>query len=200
MVVGKINEVEGMFQTTVRLSLLIVEALMIGSNVLAQGNSELPIAAAPPAVQFRTDAFQPGVSIPKKFTADGLDVSPALFWGKLPPHARSLAIVVDDPDAPSGTWVHWLLYDIPATQEQLKESVSSAELNVLGIKQGKNSFGRIIYNGPAPPPGKAHRYYFKLYVLDTKLNLPGGADKNQLLEAINGKVLSQAEFMGMYSR
>jgi Raf kinase inhibitor-like YbhB/YbcL family protein len=145
-------------------------------------------------------AFQSGGTIPKKFTADGVDQSPPLAWSELPAGTKTLALICDDPDAPHGTWVHWVLFDLPGQSRELEEGVPTEGSLSNGAKQGKNDFGRIGYGGPSPPKGKPHRYFFTLYALDVAANLPSGASKSQLLEAMKGHVLSQGQLIGKYGR
>lgn len=147
-----------------------------------------------------SSAFKMGSPIPKKYTGDGPDVSPPLSWEGVPQEAKSLALISDDPDAPVGTWVHWVIFNIPPTEKGLPEGIPKQEVLPNGAKQGLNDFRKIGYNGPAPPPGKPHRYYFKLYALDTMLNLPSGVKKADLLKAMEGHILATAEYMGTYQR
>ena len=150
--------------------------------------------------KMKSAAFEDGAAIPRKHTGDGPDVSPPLNWTEPPEGTKSLALICDDPDAPVGTWVHWVLYGMSAEMRELPEGVSS-EPEVAGVgKQGRNDFKKIGYNGPAPPPGKAHRYFFKLYALDAEPELPPGATKAQLLEALEGHVLAEAQLIGRYQR
>jgi len=145
-------------------------------------------------------AFTHGGAIPARFTADGPDVSPALTWTDPPEGTRSLALICDDPDAPVGTWVHWVLYDMPPDVRSLDENMPRDEVVLGSARHGRNDFGRSGYGGPAPPPGKAHRYFFKLYAVDTTTDLGPGARKEQVLKVIDGRVLGQAELMGTYER
>ncbi len=145
-------------------------------------------------------AFKSGSPIPKKYTGDGADVSPPLSWDGVPEGTKSLALISDDPDAPVGTWVHWVIFNIPPTEKGLPEGVPKQNNLPNGAKQGVNDFRKIGYNGPAPPPGKPHRYYFKLYALDIVLDLPAGIKKSDLLKAMEGHILSSAEYMGTYQR
>jgi len=142
-------------------------------------------------------AFEEGSPIPKKFTADGSDVSPPLAWMEAPANTRSFALIGDDPDAPRGTWVHWVLFNIPPDKTELPENVAPQP---IGARTGKNDFGKLGYGGPAPPRGKPHRYYFKLYALDQSLNLPEGATKQQLESAMKNHILAEAQLMGTYGR
>ena len=152
------------------------------------------------AMQISSPAFSAGESIPKKFTCDGPDVSPKLSWGDSPAKAQSFALIMDDPDAPVGTWVHWVLYDVPADAKELSEAMPKQEQLAGGARQGRNDFGKTGYGGPCPPPGKPHRYFFKLYALDTKLNLKAGATKADVERAMKGHILAQAELIGKYGR
>ncbi|MDH7485501.1 MAG: YbhB/YbcL family Raf kinase inhibitor-like protein [Anaerolineae bacterium] len=151
------------------------------------------------AFELTSTAFVQGKPIPRKYTCDGQDISPPLSWGDPPAGTRSLALIADDPDAPAGTWVHWVLYNLPATSRGLPEAVSSDAELADGSRHGRNSWRRLGYGGPCPPRG-THRYFFKLYALDTVLDLKAGADKGQLLKAMEGHILAQAELMGTYSR
>jgi len=152
------------------------------------------------AFQITTTAFRDGSSIPKRFTCDGPDVSPALSWGDPPAGTRSLAIIADDPDAPAGTWVHWVLYDLPAETRKLSEGVAKDRELPNGALQGRNDFGKIGYNGPCPPRGSEHRYFFKLYALDSRTGLKAGATKSELERAMKGHVLAQAQLVGKFQQ
>lgn len=139
-------------------------------------------------------AFADGEKIPPRYTADGSNVNPPLSISGLPEGTRSLALIVDDPDAPMGTWDHWIVFNIaPDTTEIAENSVPA------GAVQGRNSWGRSDYGGPSPPSG-THRYFFKLYALDAELTLPPGAKKNRLMAAMKGHILADTELMGLYSR
>jgi Raf kinase inhibitor-like YbhB/YbcL family protein len=152
------------------------------------------------AFGLKSSAFSEGQAIPKKYTCEGPDVSVPLAWTDPPAGTKSFALIADDPDAPAGTWVHWVLYDLPLDARQLPEGIPKKETLQDGSKQGKNDFGRIGYGGPCPPPGKPHRYFFKLYAVDQKTNLPPGATKSQVLNAIKGHTLGEAPLMGTYKR
>lgn len=147
-----------------------------------------------------TKAFPKGGEIPRKYTCSGEDVSPALSWSGAPQGARSFVLVVEDPDAPSGTFTHWIVYDLPAETRQLPENVSKTGDLSGGGRQGGNGFRRTGYGGPCPPPGKAHRYFFRLYALDSTLNLPSGASRQEVESAMRGHVIAQAELMGKFAR
>lgn len=152
------------------------------------------------AFELKSPAFALGGDIPKKFTCDGPDLSPALGWGDPPAGTQSISLIMDDPDAPVGTWVHWVLYDLPASTRELPEGVAKKDTLESGARQGRNDFGKLGYGGPCPPPGKPHRYFFKLYALDAKTNLKSGASKADLEKAMKGHILAQAELMGRYKR
>lgn len=150
--------------------------------------------------QISATAFSNGELIPKKFTCDGPDVSPPLSWKDAPAATQSFALIMDDPDAPVGTWVHWVLYNLTANTKELPEGVEKQEQLGSGALQGRNDFRKIGYGGPCPPPGKPHRYYFKLYALDGKLDLKAGATKLDLERAMKGHILGETELMGGYGR
>jgi Raf kinase inhibitor-like YbhB/YbcL family protein len=147
----------------------------------------------PVAMALTSPSFNEGEPIPVKFSCDGDDISPELDWFGTPEGTVSMALIMDDPDAPVGTWVHWVLYDLPMDLSGLREGMT-------GVGQdGTNSWNRTGYGGPCPPSG-THRYFFKLYALDTDLDLEPGTDKESLLAAMEGHILGQAELMGTYSR
>ena len=150
------------------------------------------------AFHLTTTAFQDNDFIATKFTCDGLDISPALAWTEPPPGTRGIALIVDDPDAPAGTWVHWVLYDLPGDARMLEEGVAKDRQLTNGARQGRNDFGKIGYNGPCPPKGGPHRYFFKVYALDKKTNLKAGASKAELERAMKGHILAQAEVVGRF--
>ncbi len=144
-------------------------------------------------------AFSHGAMIPKRYTCDGEDISPPLSWSEPPEKTQSFALIMDDPDAPMGTWVHWVIYNIPATARSLPEGVPADGDLPDGSRHGRNSWRRLGYGGPCPPSG-THRYFFKLYALDTVLPLAAGATKEELLKAMEGHIVAQAELMGRYAR
>ena len=152
------------------------------------------------AFTITSSAFENGGNIPKKFTCDGPDVSPALAWSDPPASTQSLVLIADDPDAPMGTWVHWVVYDMPATARELPEGLARTAVLPVGGLQGVNDFRRSGYGGPCPPPGRPHRYSFRLYALDRKLGLKAGAVKRDVEAAMKGNILAQAELMGRYGR
>lgn len=150
-------------------------------------------------MELKSSAFQPGEMIPAKYTCDGPDVSPPLSWSDPPAGTRSFALISDDPDAPVGTWVHWVMWNIPPSARALEENLPKKDSLPNGAKQGTTDFRRIGYGGPCPPSG-THRYFFKLYALDTTLDLPPTTTKKALEKATQGHILAQAELMGKYRR
>jgi Raf kinase inhibitor-like YbhB/YbcL family protein len=152
------------------------------------------------AFELSSPAFKEGEHIPRLHTCEGEDLSPPLHWTVPPAATKSFAIIADDPDAPTGTWVHWVIYNIPLDLRGLTEAIPARDQLTDGALQGLNDFRRIGYGGPCPPPGKPHRYYFRLYALDTVLNLKPRATKPQVLEACKGHVLAEAKLMGRFGR
>jgi len=144
-------------------------------------------------------AFDDGNPIPKKYSCDGDDISPPLQWTDPPEGTMSFALISDDPDAPVGTWVHWVLYNLPADTRSLSEAFPSGAKLPNGARNGENSWRRLGYGGPCPPGG-THRYFFKLYALDTLLDIASGVTKDQLLQAMEGHIVAKTELMGTYSR
>jgi Raf kinase inhibitor-like YbhB/YbcL family protein len=151
-------------------------------------------------IQLSSPAFQEGETIPRQYTADGKNVSPSLRWNDPPQETKSFALICDDPDAPRGTWTHWLLFNLPGDKRELPESVPTTETIDNGARQGKNNFHKAGYGGPSPPAGKPHRYYFRLYALDSTLDLAAGASRQQLVDAMKGHVLAEGQLMGRYGR
>jgi len=144
-------------------------------------------------------AFAPGKSIPDDFSCKGRNISPALAWAGAPDKTVSYALIVDDPDAPGGIFVHWVIYNIPAISKGLPQEVPPNPSFDDGTAQGRNSGNRQYYQGPCPPSG-THRYFFKLYALDTRLDLPPGATADQVRKAMQGHILAQGELMGTFSK
>ena len=144
-------------------------------------------------------AFEEGEMIPKKYTCDGSNISPPIRWDSVPPQAKSLALIADDPDAPMGTWVHWVIFNIPPSLSGLPESIPPKDSLPNGSLQGKNDFRNSGYGGPCPPGG-THRYFFKLYALDIMLQLKPGCTRADLLKAMQGHIVAEGQLMGRYSR
>jgi Raf kinase inhibitor-like YbhB/YbcL family protein len=151
-------------------------------------------------LQLTCPSFKPGDDIPVEFTCDGADVSPMLTWNDPPQGTQSFALVMDDPDSLAGTWVHWLLYDLASTKREAPQGIRSQGTLPSGARQGRNDFHRTGYGGPCPPPGLPHRYFFRLYALDTTVNLPPGATRDTLDRAMRDHVLATAELFGRYQR
>ena len=152
------------------------------------------------AFTLASPAFASGTAIPKQYTCQGTDISPALAWSDHPAQAASFALILEDPDAPAGTWVHWVIYDLPADARGLSAGMSKQAELADGARQGTNDFRKTGYNGPCPPPGKPHRYFFKVYALDIRLGLKGGASKPDVEKAMRGHILAQGELVGLYAR
>lgn len=154
-------------------------------------------------LKVESDAFRPNEAIPREFSGEGKDISPLLRWTKPPEGTKALALVVDDPDAAGEPWVHWLIYNIPARASVLPVGVAAVTLppEPAGAAQGRNSWGRIGWGGPMPPPGGGlHHYQFTLYALDAELALEPGLEKADLLAAIDGHVIEAGELVGTYER
>src|SRR5262245_2446336 len=152
------------------------------------------------AFELTSPAFKQGGDIPQQHTCDGADRSPPLAWTLPPPRTKAFALVCEDPDAPSGLWVHWVLWGIPAATSKLSEGVKPDPTLPDGSRHGENDFGKLGHNGPCPPRGTPHRYFWKLYALDTTPDLQPGATRQQLLDAIKGHILAETELMGRYGR
>jgi Raf kinase inhibitor-like YbhB/YbcL family protein len=166
------------------------------------GDQEPPplVPAGAATLQVSSAAFDNGGLIPAKYTCAGEDFSPPLGWDNVPEGVRSMALLVEDPDAPGGTWVHWVLYALPAEARELAEGVEPSETTGGGAQQGTNDFNRNGYSGPCPPGGSSHRYFFRLYALDAELSLGGDAEKADLLKAMEGHILGVGQVMGTYQR
>lgn len=152
------------------------------------------------AIKLISPAFTEGQPIPAKHTCEGADVSPPLKWSDAPQATKGFGLICNDPDAPVGTWVHWVIYALPVSTTELGEQIPPSETLPSGAKQGVNDFKRVGYGGPCPPPGKPHRYFFKLYALDTELSLKPRATKKELLKAMEGHILAEGSLMGTYQR
>jgi Raf kinase inhibitor-like YbhB/YbcL family protein len=170
---------------------ILIWTFILSPNLDAGGNGM--------KLKVTSSAFSEGGMIPRQYTCDGPDISPELSWEGVPEGTRSLALICDDPDAPAGTWVHWVLFNIPAGEKGLPAEIASKAALSNGSLQGTNDFGRLGYGGPCPPRG-THRYYFKLYALDIVLPLNAGAKKAQVEAAMAGHILAQVQLMGKYKR
>lgn len=181
----------------VRKSGLLLVSFFASGAVLLQGGAEGGDAMA---LKLTSDAFQEGKPIPKDHTCDGADRSPPLHWDGVPEGTKAFAIVVDDPDAPSGNWNHWLIYNMPPGTRALAEAVPTKDTLGDSSRQGKNDFGKIGYGGPCPPPGSTHRYYFKIYALSAPLEVEPAATRDDVLKAVKRNTLAEAQLMGKYGR
>lgn len=170
-------------------------------SVMPLANAQSAAKGGPTmAFTMRSTAFSNGGDIPKEFTCSGEDRSPALEWSEAPAGTKSFALIADDPDAPLGTWVHWVIFNIPGAAHLLPGTIDKKDQLADGARQGRNDFRKIGYNGPCPPPGKPHRYFFKLYALNSDLRLAPGASKKDVERAMEGHILGHAEWMGRYQR
>lgn len=169
--------------------------------VSACTSNAAPTSEVDMALELKSDAFVNGQSIPAKYSCTGKNISPALTWSEPPAGTQSFALIVDDPDAPMGTWVHWVLYNIKADRRSLQEDlpVTGKNIDPNAVFVGKNSSGNIGYDGPCPPSG-THRYYFRLYALDTTIGLLPGATRDKILREMEGHILAQGELMGTFSK
>jgi Raf kinase inhibitor-like YbhB/YbcL family protein len=180
----------------------MVFTAMLLAGMITAGCSQEPKSATGHVMKIKlaSAAFADGQPIPVKYTGDALDISPPLAWTNAPAGTKSFALIADDPDAPVGTWTHWLIYDLPPNTTALAEDMLKVPQLRNGAKQGLNDSKKTGYGGPMPPPGKAHRYYFKLYALDAMTGLAPGAAKTNLLKAMDGHVLGEGKLMGTYQR
>ncbi len=174
----------------------MIKIVLVAQMILSATALLRPVSEAV-AFDVRADEFTAGSAIPRKYSCDGVNLSPALSWSHPPPGTVAFALIVDDPDAPAGTWVHWVVYDLPGRLRKLE--AGDGNRGSPGT-QGVNDFRSAGYGGPCPPPGKDHRYFFKLYALDNPTGLKAGASKRELLGAMKGHVLGQAQTWGTYKR
>ncbi len=183
--------------------LILAALLLVGAVIifflLAPSRTETFSPETEFTMNLTSPAFTQGQPIPVKFSCKGADVSPTLAWDEPPAGTKSLALVMDDPDAPMGTWVHWVLFNIPTTAHEWPENTPTDANLPNGAVQGLTSARSVGYHGPCPPSG-THRYFFKLYALDIKLDLTSKADKQALLNAMQGHILAQGELMGTFSK
>lgn len=178
---------------------LVRTLFLLGASVFLVTTGGIAVAQES-AFQINSPAIQEGKPIPPKYTCEAIDVSPALTWEGAPEGAKSYALIMEDPDAPIGIFVHWVIYNIPGDATGLPERVPQRPVLRDGTVQGANDFSKMGYNGPCPPAGKPHRYYFILRALDTKLDLPPRARKGKLVKAMKGHVLGETTLMGTFKR
>ena len=152
------------------------------------------------AFELQSEVFEKKGYIPDRYTCDAQDFSPPLSWSGIPENAKSLVLICDDSDSPFKIWVHWVVFNIPPETKALKEGISKEALAELSIIEGTNDFGKVGYRGPCPLSGKAHRYSFRLYALDTTLALKEGVSKKDIIEAMQGNILAEAKLVGLYRR
>jgi len=193
----KLTRYESLHVLLCRMFAVFPLLIMVG---LAIAPAEVRGQEASATIELKTTSFTPGGFIPKRYTCEAADVSPALAWTDPPSGTQTFALIEDDPDAPSGTFVHWLVYDLPAGYRSLPEALSGNSEMPDGVKQGTNDFSRTGYSGPCPPRGKPHRYFIRFYALDTRLNLPPAARRKELDAAMQGHILAQGELMGRFQR
>ncbi|MFZ0314712.1 MAG: YbhB/YbcL family Raf kinase inhibitor-like protein [Candidatus Korobacteraceae bacterium] len=174
--------------------------LVVGFGAAFAQQAKPSGGGAATAFTLTSSAFAPGAAIPEQYSCKSADTAPALEWSGAPANVASFALIMDDPDAPGGTWVHWVVWNLPAAAQSLPQGVPKHEQLDNGARQGKNSFRKTGYNGPCPPAGASHRYFFRLYALDGKLDLAAGASRSQLDAAMKGHVLAQAEYMGTFHK
>ncbi|HEX5410453.1 MAG TPA: YbhB/YbcL family Raf kinase inhibitor-like protein [Terriglobia bacterium] len=177
--------------------LLAVAAVSCGNSSLRSAQRSDP---SPSGFRIESAAFKQGAFIPPRFSCSGENVSPPLKWSNPPAVARSFTLIVDDPDAPAGTWTHWVVFNLPAQTRALDENAPKQDKLPKGGLQGLNSFGSVGYGGPCPPPGKTHRYFFRLYALNTVLSVHPGADREDVLSALKGHTLGEADLIGRFKR
>ncbi len=183
-----------------RPGMALAPMLLLATIGCARETATEPTNPAKGTLIVISPAFANGAPIPAKYTADGDDVSPPLQWTGIPRGTRSVALICDDPDAPGGTWVHWLLYNLPPSEPGLAEATPEADELPNGARHGLNDFGRPGYGGPSPPSGKAHRYRFRVYALDAVLILKPRATRAELDAAMKGHILATGELTGTYGR
>ena len=185
---------------TKRVAVLLTAFMFTLVTVAGYQSRAEPPKEADMELSVSSSVFAEGDVIPDSYTCQGRDISPPLVWSQPPAGTQSLALIVDDPDAPVGVFTHWVIFNIPADSGGLPEAVPTQAELPSGALQGKNDFGRTGYAGPCPPPGRPHRYQFTVYALDSRLDLRAGASKEQLLAAMQGHVLAQGKLSGSYQR
>ncbi len=182
--------------------LLLIVAVPVASCAKPPSLQEKgpPLKGGEPSLSVTSPAFADGARIPVKYTCDGQNISPPLEWSQVPAATAAFVLIMDDPDAPMGVFTHWVIFNLPSDARSLSEAIPQGEELASGALQGKNSLGKIGYFGPCPPSGPTHHYRFTVYALDTPLALAAGASKEQVLAAIQGKVLAQGQLIGTYQR
>lgn len=182
-----------------KTSIFIIMASAVFTFIAGNGNEAFAAMKGGTAMQLTSSVFTEGSMLPSRYTCDGQDISPPVNWKDVPAGTQSLTLISDDPDAPVGTWVHWVVFNIPPGAAGLDENIRPEKEFKNGMRQGNNDWPKIGYGGPCPPAG-IHRYYFKLYAVDTMLDLKPGATKEDVLQAMKGHILAEAQLMGKYKR
>lgn len=152
------------------------------------------------SMRLNSPAFERGERIPTQYTCEGRNISPPLVWHEVPEDAQSLALIVEDPDASNGTWSHWIIYNLPTTKTEIREEFPEGEPIGGTGAQGRNDFGNVRYEGPCPPLGSSHRYFFRLFALDEELDVTAGVTRQQLMDRMQGHIIETSEYMGTFSR
>lgn len=184
-----------------KTTLLTITILIFAILATNEIYSQTKLISKKMEIKVYSSAFKEGGSIPSKYTCEGSNVSPQLHWGDVPKEVKSFALIVDDPDAPGGNFVHWIIYNIPGNTKELHEDITPSRNIPEEVMLGTNGFGRIGYGGPCPPAGKPHRYFFRLYALNTILHhVESGLTKQQLLKAMESHIISEGHLMGKYQR
>ncbi len=183
-----------------RKPFILVPVLLAGLWLSSCSNRAEPETSNAATMQITSPAFTNGQPIPDKYTGQADDISPRLEWTGAPLNTKSFALICEDPDAPMGAFTHWVIYNVPGTATVLSQNIAKTGTLPDGSKQGKNSFGNVGYNGPMPPPGSTHRYFFRLYALDMVLKPDAGADNVRLLKAMKDHIVAKGELMGTYQR
>lgn len=190
-----------LFFNEIKIFLLTFTFLIFTISSVNEIYSQTKLKDKKMEIKIYSSAFKEGGFIPSKYTCEGANTSPQLHWNEVPKDVKSFALIVDDPDAPAGDFVHWIIYNIPGNVKELHEDVTPSRNIPEEVMLGTNGFGRIGYGGPCPPSGKAHRYFFKLYALNTILHhVESGVTKQQLLKAMEGHIISEGHLMGKYQR
>lgn len=179
---------------------VLLAFLLLGSCTGGKSAAPEPTGGAQMTMQLTSSAFANGATIPAKYTCSGEDISPPLAWSDIPTGTQSQALIVDDPDAPSKVWVHWVLFNLPPSTVNLAANVPPQPTLPDGVKQGTNDFHKIGYGGPCPPSGPPHHYQFHIYALDTTLGLAPGASKSDVVKAMEGHVIGEGELVGLYQK
>jgi Raf kinase inhibitor-like YbhB/YbcL family protein len=173
----------------------------LGLILISPVNSQTKSHNKKMEIKLYSSAFKEGEFIPEKFSCEGSNISPQLHWSNYPQNTKSFAVIVEDPDAPGGDFVHWIIYNIPGNLSELHEDVTPSRNIPDEVMLGTNGFGKISYGGPCPPPGKPHRYFFRIYALDTILHhLETGATRQQLISNMSGHIIAEGRLMGKYQR